>query len=552
MNHSLLLLTAALLLGGSAEAQNISGRITCKGKGLKGVAVSDGYNIVVTDSTGRYEMNSGKQLGLVYYSIPGGYQPEMKDGFRPQFWASLRSADSLVNEVHDFALRRVKNQRFRMAIGTDSHLANRAGDIQQFNDMFVASLRRETKKAKKVPVYSMLLGDITWDRYWVKNNYDLNAFLQTCREAKYPVPLWTVMGNHDNDPSVPYTTELETDLRAEGKWRGIMGPNYYSFNLGKVHFVVLDDISYTNKPKANGKYDPGVVGKRDYRPYLNYRQMSWLKRDLELIADSTTPIIIATHAPILTDNRVVPARPGFNLSTSSSELMLELLRRFPKVHIVSGHKHTNTSNISPYYPNVQEHNINALCGIMWDSFNSSGKHNCMDGTPGGYYLWNVDGDSLHWEFKTMDGKECNQFRIYDMNTVRKFYADNPTLRAMLKKYPDRTDFAQYADNIVLVNVYALAPGWKVEVLEDGQLLKSRRIYEEDPYHVLCHDIIAFKEKGSIIPDRAGKKNMHMIRCKTTSAHKPVTVRVTDSFGRVYERTIQRPHPYSLEMEALEK
>lgn len=47
-----ILFTATLLLGNvlCCGAHNVEGRITCDGYGVAGVAVSDGYEIVLTDA----------------------------------------------------------------------------------------------------------------------------------------------------------------------------------------------------------------------------------------------------------------------------------------------------------------------------------------------------------------------------------------------------------------------------------------------------------------------------------------------------------------------
>ena len=49
---SSILFTATLLLGNvlCCGAHNVEGHITCDGYGLAGVAVSDGYEIVLTDA----------------------------------------------------------------------------------------------------------------------------------------------------------------------------------------------------------------------------------------------------------------------------------------------------------------------------------------------------------------------------------------------------------------------------------------------------------------------------------------------------------------------
>ena len=81
-----------MLLGTAVSAaHNVSGTITCDGQGVAGVAVSDGYEIVITDTHGYYAMTSNKVNGYVFYTLPGGYEPMQADGFNPQFWAPLDS-----------------------------------------------------------------------------------------------------------------------------------------------------------------------------------------------------------------------------------------------------------------------------------------------------------------------------------------------------------------------------------------------------------------------------------------------------------------------------
>src|SRR5690606_12939149 len=77
------------------------------------------------------------------------------------------------------------------------------------------------------------------------------------------------------------------------KYRDIIGPTYYSFNLGEVHYVVLDNIQYINTGGA-----PGVVGQRNYNDVITPEQIEWLKKDLETLPDKTAPVVIAMHAPL--------------------------------------------------------------------------------------------------------------------------------------------------------------------------------------------------------------------------------------------------------------
>ena len=56
----------------------------------------------------------------------------------------------------------------------------------------------------------------------------------------FPCPVFNVIGNHDNDPKVvgDYFTELP--------FKQHIAPTYYSFNIGDVHYIVLDNDQYDN------------------------------------------------------------------------------------------------------------------------------------------------------------------------------------------------------------------------------------------------------------------------------------------------------------------
>jgi hypothetical protein len=65
------LLLAMSLLAMGAVAQNITGHITCDGKGVAGVAVSDGYELTQTDANGYYAIHirQEKRLRVLYFAF---------------------------------------------------------------------------------------------------------------------------------------------------------------------------------------------------------------------------------------------------------------------------------------------------------------------------------------------------------------------------------------------------------------------------------------------------------------------------------------------------
>ena len=551
-NWCTFLLLSVLLMTESVAAmgQNVKGRIVCNGKGVAHVAVSDGDSTVLTDRNGYYSLQSDKRNGYVFYTLPRGYEPEVADGFRPRFWAALGSSDKSVTEIRDFRLvRRKGSANYVMIIGADTHLADRARDVEQFRG-FTSALDRERENAGKSMIHSLLLGDLSWDNYWFANRYALPDFLNTCREQRYSMTMWPVMGNHDNDPSV--SDGEATDFLCSGPWRRLMAPNYYSFNLGKVHYVVLDDIYYKNEREEGAKYKTGVAGSRNYDGLVTDEQLRWLEKDLSLVADKSCPLVIALHIPVWKlDLRTYAAKA--NLKNGTSERLCAMFKDFKEVHIVSGHTHINYTAHPEAFPNVTEHNIAAVCATWWNTGFLTGKHICKDGAPGGYSVWQVKGKKLKWTYRAMTGSNVDrQMRIYDMNTVKRRYETDASLRRMLQRYTKRTDYATYDDNVVLVNVYSYDTDWKIQITEGGKPLEAERVTGEDPYHTLAYDYAQFTAKGKYGEGSATGRTGHLFRAKTRTAILPVTVKVTDGFGRTYVGSISRPHPYDLDMEGRQR
>ena len=521
-------------------AQNVSGTITCAGVGVPDVAVSDGNVVVLTDANGRYSFTSDKRSGYVFYSLPGGYEPIMSYGFNPVFWAPFNSSDPAVNEVHKFSLHRVDNDKHIVIFGADTHLARRFNDVSMFKEGFRACLDEEVSRAGNVPIYSVLLGDLTWDVFWYQNNYTLANFMTDMRYMNYPVMMWPVIGNHDHDPSVPAGDN--TDWESSAMWRNKVCPTYYSFNLGKVHYVVLDDVVYLNDYTAGENYAEGVVGNRNYRGAITQEQMAWLEKDLALIG-SHTPLVVCLHIPVWS----MTSSFGYRGRLDNTYPLCALLNRFDNVHIMSGHTHSNIMIHPSVYSNMMEHNIAATCGSLWWTAAVTGYHICQDGAPAGYLRWTANGDELQWYFKPIHEGD-RQMRLYDMNTVKSFYKTNATMRGILRDYPSRVNYGNIEDNTVMFNVFAYNSKWRIDVSEGDTQLRYTRVYTEDPYHTLTYDVPRYAAVGYYSTSYITNSSTHLFRAQASTSTQPITVRAIDEFGNIYLKTIQRPHPYSLEME----
>lgn len=545
---SMLLLLLAVSMSVTVNAQNISGRITCGTAGVAGVAVSDGIVVTTTDQNGYYSFNSEKMNGYVFFTIPSGYEPEVEDGFKPKFWELLQSSNVSVAETHDFRLKKVNNDKFRMLIGADPHLAGVQNDLSQFHKLFMPRLHDEIKDAGDIPIYSTMLGDLAWDGYWYSQKFDHRAFMETFKQEKYPIMFFPVIGNHDNDGAIPAGDN--TDFLSSWSFRKYMAPNYYSYNLGKIHFVVMDDIYYTNTPEDGVTYpvSSGIMGSRDYSGRFTDYQLEWLKKDVALV-DPETPIIVCVHIPVWNLNKS-------NVTTtnlSNTNTMAGILKNFKKVHIVSGHTHYNYHAHPTAYPNMHENNIAAICAIWWWTGKITGVHNCSDGTPGGYELFEFDGTDIKWQYHSMEDKSNPQFRAIDMNSVIEFYKTDPTIKEILAdgNLPNaRVNFNSTAwVNTVLINVFNYDTDWKISVREGNTPLTVSQVWTEDPYHTLAYDVpyyALYKTYGKESQTRTWNRHSFLVRA--TTATRPITITVTDPFGNVYTETVERPRPYALHLD----
>ncbi len=464
----------------AALAQNVTGTVTCGGAGVSGVAVSDGINVVTTDKQGRYALQTDKANGYVFISIPRGYTVDMADGFNPQFWQKLSDAKVETAEVHNFKLTYSPADDYVMIIGADSHLARRIGDRKTYKNGYIASLKYEKEKAaeSQLPTYSMILGDLTWDNFWYANKYTLRNFMDDQRKMHYPVPLFPVIGNHDNDPAVPHSAN--TDFLAAKLWRDVVCPNYYSYNLGKVHYVVLDNIVYQNDTLPAGKKArKGVWGQRNYNAAVTEQQINWLRQDLALV-DKQMPVVVCSHIPTFRINR--------NFSTFGSlqnyKELASCFDGFKNVHFVSGHTHVNFNAHPSEYPHIMEHNIAAICASWWITGKLTGTDMCTDGSPAGYS------------------------------------------RA-------------FEENSVLINVFAWDDDWKLEVTENGTSLPTARLHAIDPAYLLAYALPRHKRGENVAPQHH-HGTLHIFKAVASSPTTPVTVKVTDTFGHTYTTTLTRP------------
>ena len=537
------------------KGATIYGTVECDGKPLAGVQVSDGYEITTTDKHGVYNLTSAKRNGNVFVIIPSGYEA-LTEGADvvPQFWANL-TADAQTAERHDFALRKVDNLRHVIVTTADIHLSNRFNDTATFANSFVSSLKAELEQYRKagIPVYTLNVGDSSFDLYWYDFLYDIRDFRRTLAEVGYPTQFFNTMGNHDNDGATP--CDENTDFAAAAKYREAFGPTYYSMNLGNIHYVMLDNIVYLNEPKANAKVGGGIVGARNYKAAFTREQLDWLAKDLAAV-DKSTPVVIGVHAPIFRYKNYMDGEVNIRLPEEQQSEFVGLLRDFEKVHLLSGHTHRNRccygvrDTEKPDIANITEHTVVAVSGARWHTTAFGGDQIGVTGDPAGCKIFTIDNKDIKWYFKATEFDSQTQFRCFDMNSVRDYYRTNGEVRVFLDHYPNRTDFAKFkGDNVVVVHVWDWATDWKISIKENGVELPVKRKKMESPQYMVAYEIpkrLWTFDLGSSSGSKMSR-HPHMFRATASSADSTIEVTVTDAFGNVYTETMSRPKRFHRDM-----
>ena len=514
----------------------VYGIVSSAGVGVENVVVSDGAEVTVTNEKGIYQLKSAKKWGYVFISVPSGYEvPSV--GVLPQFHRALKNSADVVERA-DFKLEKVDGQdSYKIFMLGDMHLANRTGDLGQFAQ-FTSDLTDYMTRHKGEKMYALTLGDMTWDLYWYSNSYYFPQYLNTVNSQIKNLQIFHTMGNHDND------FQTRSDYDAAVKYVDQICPTYYSFNIGKVHYVVMDDIDCSS-------YDGSTT--RNYVASLSAEQLDWLAKDLSYVA-KTTPVVVAMHVQVF-----YPTTSGFKIDHA----LVNTLRLFDildgyTVRFVTGHTH-KLFNVTPDAPivdghNFREYNSGSVCASWWWSGNlTPGIHIGTDGTPGGHGIWDVTGTDFQCLYKSTGWPEEYQFRSYDLNNVHFSMADVPLMPSDISASV-KNAYMQYVnaypqnnDNEVLINIWNWNSDWTLSVVDENRkTLPYTEVWAYDPLHIAALSVKRFNNAGlkSTTPSFITDKFTHFFKVKADDADTDLVITVKDEFGNEWTENMQRPKAFS--------
>lgn len=510
-----ILVLGFFLLGSLVQAQqtatgtvyqdaNANRQLDTDEEGISGVAVSNGQQVVLTNDEGTYSIDVDEQGGQIFVIKPAGYRLPVDDLNRPQFYylhkpdgspeldfQGVEPTGELPESINFPLAEAEKRNKFRALVFGDPQPYTRQ-EVDYFDRDIVSELHGADEYA-----FGISLGDLVGDNLDLFQPYNESV-------AKVGIPWFNVYGNHDMN------FDAESDPFADETFEATFGPATYSFNQGKAHFIILDDVVY---PRTDG--ESGYIGG------LTDRQLDFIENDLKHVPKDHL-IILAFHIPI-------PESDNGSYRLSDRQRLFNLLKDYPNTLSMSAHTHIQQFNFfgneegwGQLKPHIH-YNVATTSGDWWSGVpDERGIPPTLmrDGTPNGYAMLNVDGNEYTIDYKAADKDMGYKMSIWGPEVVPQ----------------DSWHGAQLYVNYFLGSRYTQVQ-YQVKQY-DNAWRRMSRVESEDPY------VTALRQKwdgANSLPE--GKRPSNPIESthlwkggvpnNLPLGEQTIEIRVTDMFGRTF-------------------
>lgn len=464
--------------------------------GVAGICVSNGREVVRTDSQGRWRLPVDDDT-ILFVIKPSGWVVPVDENQLPQFYyihkpngsprfryAGVEPTGPLPESI-DFALRpQREGHRFRMVMFGDPQPRNQT-EIDYIAQDVVEQVVRDA--AKVDAKFGISLGDIMFDVLTLFGG--LNRTI-----GNVGIPWYNVVGNHDlNFDARENRLSTETFQRT-------YGPTDFAFNYGRVHFLIVNDIFW------NGSMSAG------YHAELTDKTLDFIRNDLAEVPRDRL-VVLCVHIPIV--------------QIRNRDRLYRLLEDRPHAVSFSAHTHVQRhyflSEADGWKGAKPHHHVNhaTVCGSWWQgAFDERGiPHATMsDGVPNGYSIVEFDGSAYKIQFRAASRPEWEQMRIW---------------------VPDVVPMVRLASTDVIANVYAGSERSVVEMRVDrGEWRPMEQFTGQDPYYLALKALEASPNPptGRRLPNPSNTP--HLWKAPLPRGLRPgsrlIEVRTTDMFGQVHE------------------
>lgn len=259
------------------EDRNGNGTEDADEPGLPGMVVSNQIDVVATDGEGRFTL-PGPGTGVVWVRVPAQHRAPRG------FWRKGTSGSPV-----SFPLTRAAAaEDFTFLHASDTHVSE-------------ASLPRIEKLravvARMKPAFVLITGDLVRDALRVGESEAKGYYkLYQTAASGLGAPVWNVPGNHEIFGIERHRSLVSAEHPLYGRkmYRDLLGPDYYSFDYGRVHFVGLNSVDFDDL---------------SYYGHVDEVQLRWLERDLERVEAGAT-VVTFQHIPFFSAAPIVSGYDG--------------------------------------------------------------------------------------------------------------------------------------------------------------------------------------------------------------------------------------------------
>jgi hypothetical protein len=379
--------------------------------GIRGIAVSNGVEVVVTNDKGKYALPVGDD-NILFVIKPKNWMTPVDENFIPQFYylhkpsgspdhleyAGVKPTGQLPESI-DFPLYpSTYKTDYQMVVFGDPQPYN-IEEVDYYSEEIIGELLGRTDLE-----FGITMGDIVGD--------DLDLFEPLNQAtAKIGSPWDYVLGNHD------INFDVKSDELSDETFERVYGPPNYAFVYGEVHFIVVDDVLYHSDGKESG-----------YIGGLRKDQLSFVENYLKTVPKNKL-IVLNMHIPL--------AQHDDTFRKKDQQQLFDLLKEFPHTLSISAHTHTqnNTyfhSDSSDWQQPVPHHhyNVGTTSGSWWRGLKGETDipHTMMrDGTPNGYSIIHFKGTQYIIDWKVAGSPEDYQMNIHTPRGIEKGSMDTVPL-----------------------------------------------------------------------------------------------------------------------------
>lgn len=387
---------------------NSNGKKDRREQGIANVAVSNGVDVVLTDAKGHYELPVGDD-NILFVIKPSGYRVPLNDQKQPQYYYIHKPNGSPKLRYEGVAPTGTlpKSVDFALIAADEpsDFTALIFGDPQPYTlqevEFFAKGIVAEVKGIQGI-AFGLSLGDLVGDDLTLHNPY-IKAV------AEVGLPWYNLMGNHDMN------YDAEVDSLSDETYEANFGPANYSFNYGKAHFIILDNILYPDPRDGKG-----------YWGGFRKDQLDFVENDLKYVAKEQL-VVISFHIPLSYDEEET-------VRHTDRQRLFDLLKDYPNTLTMSAHTHLQRQNFygkedgwhreKPHH----EYNAGTTSGDWYSGeINELGVpvSTMRDGTPKGYAFLNVKDNQYSIDYKVAGEPKEYQIRLFHPQVVAKG-RNNPT------------------------------------------------------------------------------------------------------------------------------